>query len=181
MQTGLNSAKTAATTSVSQINSQLRSGYSGAYSAGAYISLGFAQGMHSQLASIRSAANQMVAAANKAIQAKAKIHSPSKLTDKLGGYFGEGWVNGILGMVKSAWNAAEELVTIPNVAMPELAFAGAYGGELSSDYDYTRKAEYHITVVSEMDGREVARTTAVYMQDELDKNQRRNDRKHGRV
>jgi hypothetical protein len=137
--------------------------------------------MRSQLASIRAAANQIVAAANAAIRAKAQIHSPSKLTDKLGGYFGEGWVNCILGTVNTAWNAAEELVTIPSIATPELAFAGAYGGELSSDYDYSRKAEYHITVVSEMDGREVARTTATYMQDELDKNQRRNDRKHGRV
>lgn len=180
MKSGLAKAKSAAASTVTSVTSRLRSGRSGAYSAGAYISLGFAQGMRSQLGSIRSAANQMVAAANKAIQAKAKIHSPSKLTDKLGGYYGEGFVNGILGMVRDAQAAAERLVTIPALNGPELAFAGAYSGELSEDYSYTRKAEYHITVVSEMDGREVARSTATYMQHELDRNQTRENRKHGR-
>lgn len=180
MKSGLAKAKSAAASTVTSVTSRLRSGRSGAYSAGAYISLGFAQGMRSQLGSIRSAANQMVAAANKAIQAKAKIHSPSKLTDKLGGYYGEGFVNGVLGMVRDAQAAAERLVTIPAMNGPELAFAGAYGGELSADYDYTRKAEYNITVVSTLDGREVARNTATYMQHELDRNQTRENRKHGR-
>lgn len=181
MKSGFSAAKTNATSMTAAVVATLKAGKSGAYSAGAYISLGLAQGMRSQLGAIRSAANAMVAAANKAIQAKAKIHSPSDLTDKLGGYYGEGWVQGILGKVKDAWRAAEELVAVPNVAAPDLSFAGAYGGELSSDYEYTRKAEYHITVVSEIDGREVARTTATYMQNELDKNQRRNDRKYGLV
>lgn len=159
---------------------RLKAGRSATYNAGVYISKGFAQGMRSQLGEIRAAANQMAAEAEKAIRAKAQIHSPSRVTDELGGYYGEGFANGILGMVRNVRAAAESLVSIPSINSPQLAYAGAYGGELSSDYDYTRKAEYHITVVSTLDGREVARNTANYMQDELNRNETRTNRKHGR-
>ena len=80
---------------VSRVNQTLRSGASGARSAGAYVSQGFAAGMMSCLGSIEAAASRMVAAANRAIEAKAKIASPSKVTKELGGYYGAGWVNGI--------------------------------------------------------------------------------------
>lgn len=178
---GFKSAVSAASSATSSMTTRLRAGRSGAYSAGAYISQGFAQGMRSQLSAIRSAANEMVKAANKAIQAKAKIHSPSKVTDKFGGFYGEGWVGGILGMVGDAKRAAEKLFYVPNLETPELALAGAYGGELSSDYEYYRNANYNITVVSEMDGREVAKATVVYTEDELNKRQNRADRKKGKV
>lgn len=178
MQDGLKNGVVVANSATAQIATILRAGYNSSYSSGAYISQGFALGMRSQLSAIQSAANKMVAAANKAIQAKAKIHSPSRLTDELGSYYGEGFVNGILGMVREAWNAAEQLVSAPN---PQLAFAGGYSGGLNAEYDYSRKAEYHITVVSEMDGREVAKSTATYMQDELDRKQTRESRKQGRV
>lgn len=176
---GFRKAVSAASSAVSSVNARLRSGRSGAYSAGAYISMGFAQGMRSQLGAIQSAANAMVKAANKAIQAKAKIHSPSDVTDKYGTYYGKGWVNGILGMVKAAWNAAEELVSFPQVATPNLALA--YGGELSADYDYSRKAEYNITVISELDGKEVGKGTAKYVEDEMNKKATRDSRKKGKA
>lgn len=179
MMGGMNSARAVASSTTSTVNATLRSGRSGAYSAGAYVSAGFAAGMRSELSAIRSAANAMVAAANKAIEAKAKIASPSKVTDKLGGYYGEGWVNGILSKVKSAWNAATELVSIPQVATPQLA--GAYGFELSSDYDYIRNPEYIIEVPLTVDGKEFARATASYTQAELNRNQTRENRKRGKV
>jgi len=181
MKSGLNDANSTAATVVNQVNSRLRTGRSGAYSAGAYISLGFAQGMRSQLSAIRSAANQIVAASEKAIRAKAQIHSPSRLSGKLASYFGKGWINNILDMVNDAKKAAEQLISIPTIEAPNLAFAGAYGGELSADYEYTRNAEYHITVVSELDGRELARAEVSYMQEELNKRQTRENRKKGKV
>jgi tape measure domain-containing protein len=162
------------------LTSKLRAGRSGTYSAGAYVSKGFADGMRSKLGTIRTAAAEMAKAAEKALKAEAKIHSPSRVTAALGGYFGEGFVNGVLDMVRDARLAAERLVNVPSLSEPRLAFAGAYGGELSADYDYTRSAEYSITVVSTLDGREVARNTANYMQDELDRNTTRTNRKHGR-
>lgn len=177
LQGGLMTAVSVSKSSMSTIITVMRSTYGSAYSSGAYISQGFARGMLSQLAVIRSAAAQMAAAADAAVRAKAKIHSPSRVADKLGGYWGKGLAGGIIDTARDVWNAAKKIVAIPNIAMPSLALA--YGGELSAEYDYSRKAEYNITVVSEMDGREVARSTATYMQDELDRKQTRDSRKYG--
>lgn len=181
MNSGLKSAPSKASSAVKKVNAKLKAGRTSAYASGAYLSLGFAKGMRSQLGAIQSAANKMVAAADKAIRAKAKIHSPAKLTDGLGSFFGQGWVNGILGMVKDAQNAAQKLVSIPTVDTPNLAFAGGYSGELSADYDYYRNADYTIEVPLSVDGRVVAKATAKYTQEEIDKNQNRSSRKRGKV
>lgn len=95
MQQGLNKAPNVASSAVSKVNAKLRSGHSGAHAAGAYISQGFAQGMSSCLGQIEAAASRMVAAADKAIRAKAKIHSPSKMTEKDGKYMGSGYAKGM--------------------------------------------------------------------------------------
>ncbi len=178
MRGGLTAAPVMARTSVKAVTSAFRAGYSGAYNAGAYVSKGFAVGMRSQLGAIESAATRMVKAAQKAIEAKAKIASPAKTTKKDGAFFGEGWVLGILSKVREAGKAAEELVTFPKVAAP--AFAGGYGYELSSDYEYYRNMQAVIEVPVMVDGREVARATASYTQDELNKQQTRDSRKQGR-
>ncbi|MBR4930748.1 MAG: tape measure protein [Bacteroidaceae bacterium] len=179
MQSGLNKAPAVAASAVSLVATTLNSGASAAYSAGQNISAGFAAGMQSCLGQIQSAAAAMAAAADAAIRAKAKIHSPSEVTTALGKYFGEGFVNGIATMAKDAWKVAQELVSIPQVATPQLA--GMYGYELSSDYDYSDHAEYNITVVSELDGREIARGTVPFMEDEMNKRQTRTNRKKGTI
>ena len=179
MESGLAQAPAVAMQAVTLVASTLMSGYGAAYSAGAYISQGFAAGMYSCLGAIQAAAAQMVAAAEAAIRAKAMIASPSKLTKKLGAFFGEGFSNGISDEEPNVWKAAESLVSIPNVAVPKLAMA--YGGEMSADYDYYRNAQYVIEVPLTVDGKEFARATASYTQDELNKRQTRDSRKHGRV
>jgi len=169
----------AANSITSTVVSSLRSGYDSVYDAGAYISEGFAGGMHSQLASIRSAAAEMAAAADEAVRAKAKIHSPSKLFEGLGEDSGEGYAGGLMNMVNDVWKAAQELISIPAVAAPDLSVA--YSGELSSEYSYSSSAEYVIEVPLTVDGREFARATASYTQDELNRRQTRDNRKHGIV
>lgn len=179
VKTGMKAAESAAKTALKNITSSLRSGYSSMYQSGAFISQGFANGMRSQLSAIRTAAAQMAEAADEAVRAKAKIQSPSRVSMALGEYWGEGFVNGISSMVKDAWNAAQDLVSLPNVATPNLALA--YGGELSSDYSYSRYADYTIEVPLNVDGREFARATATYTQDELNRKNARENRKKGRV
>ena len=179
LQSGLAQAPAAAMTAVSQTNSTLQAGQSSAFNSGAFIGSGFANGMLSMLGIIQRAAAKMAAAADKAVRAKAKISSPSKVASKLGSWWGEGYERGILDNVKNVWDAAEKLVSIPSVATPDLALA--YSGELSSDYEYSRRADYTIEVPLTLDGKEVARATASYTQDELDKRQQRNDRKHGKI
>lgn len=179
VQNGLTKATANAKQSTTIIIAVFRAGYGGAYSAGAYISIGFANGMRSQLAVIRSAANQMAAAAEKAVRAKAKIHSPSRVSDKLGYYWAVGYIDRIKSMTKDARAAAEQLVNVPQVATP--ALVGAYGGELSADYEYNREVHYTIKVPLSIDGREFAKAEVGYMQEELNIKQKREDRKHGKV
>lgn len=179
LKSGLAAASTNAKAAVSSVNTALKGGYDGAYSAGEYISKGFATGMSSQLETVKSTASKLAAAAEKAIEAKAKIASPSKVTTKLGQFFGEGFVNGIASMIKSSWKTAQELVSIPSVATPNLAFAGGF--EMSGDYDYYRNAQYVVEVPLSVDGKEFARATASYTQEELNRQQSRNSRKRGKV
>lgn len=175
----MSAASAAAMMIVNVVNMRLKSGRSGAYSAGLYISQGFALGMRSQLGAIQSAAAQMVAAADKAVRAKAKIHSPSKLFGEDAEYCVLGFVNNLKAGAKDVYKAAYELISIPRVATP--AFAGGYSGELSEDFDYTTNARYVIHVPLSIDGREFAKAEADYMQDELNTKQKRENRKRGKV
>lgn len=179
VKSGMNTAKSAASAGVKAVTAKLKTGSSAARNAGAMISRGFAAGMRSCLGQIRSAANEMVKAANKAIRAKAKIKSPSRVTKALGGYYGEGYELGILDMVRDAKRAAEKLVSVPTASVPALAMA--YEGGLSSEYDYYRQNDYTIEVPLTVDGREVARATAKYSQEELNKRTTRDNRKKGKV
>lgn len=110
MQSGLRKGPGIASKAVSSTNSRLRSGRSGAYSAGAYISQGFAQGMSSCLGQIEAAASRMVSAAEKAIRAKAQIHSPSRMTKKDGRYIAAGFAIGIKNGISNVKSASKALV-----------------------------------------------------------------------
>lgn len=172
IRTGGNMAVATSRSITNSIVSSMRSASSGSYSCGVYIGQGLANGMKSQLGIVRSVAVQLAAAAEEAIRAKAKIHSPSRISDKLGQYWGEGWIGGLISKVKDAWKAAEELVSIPDLAASDanLSFAGSYGNAtLSEDYNYNHTGTYTIIVPVEVDGREFARATASYTQEELDK------------
>lgn len=177
LKSGLSKAPSMAATMVSAVTSRLRSGYSAAYSAGAYISQGFAAGMRSCLASIRSAAASMVAAADAAVKAKAKIASPSKLMRENGRYFGEGFELGITDMTNNIRKAAERLVAIPNIVTGNLTVD--FNREVVGDWSYSRNAVYVVEVPLTVDGKEFARATATYTQDELERQQNRANRKHG--
>jgi hypothetical protein len=176
---GLNSAKATAASASKSVNTKLRSGRSGAYNAGAYISKGFAAGMKSCLGSIRSAATQIAAQAEKAIKAKAKIHSPSRVTMALGEYFGEGFANGIESMYRAVSRVSESMVSIPAIATPDMGLS--YNGTLSEDYSYTNGGEYKFVIPFSIDGREFARAEAGYMQDELNRKETRANRKRGKA
>lgn len=179
LQSGLNNAPRAASAAISKTTAALRAGYGNIYRAGAYISQGFAQGMLSQLAAIQRAAAQMASAADAALRAKARIASPSKVAAQEGRYWGEGLAIGIASMEAKVRKAAESLWSIPAVNTPRLAMA--YSGEMSADYDYYQDSNYTIEVPVRVDGREVARATATYTQEEIERQQARDNRKRGNV
>lgn len=179
MQSRLNRAPSVASRAVNSAVARLRTGRSSAYSAGLYIGQGFAAGMNATLGSIRAAAAAMAEAADEAVRAKAKIKSPSRVAMKSGRYWGEGLGLGMLDMMGFVERASQKLISIPNISVPR--FAMSYSGELSADYSYYGNAKYVIEVPLEIDGREVARTTATYTQEELDRRQTRESRKRGKA
>lgn len=175
------SSKSGAVSSASRrLVSTVRSALSNisTYQYGVYIGQGLANGIWSQLGNVRAAANALVAQAERAIRAKAMIHSPSKLTYQLGEYFGEGFTNGIENLTKDAWKAASDLVSIPAVNVPKMALAG-WNTTLNDEYFYNDSAEYVIYVPVEIDGKEVATVTAPYTEAELAKRQKYRNRKQG--
>ena len=178
---GLQRAVAACRSAVVSINVTLRGAASGAYSAGRFIGIGLANGMRSQLGAVRAAATALAAAAEKAIEAKAKIGSPSKVADKLGGWYGTGWVNGILGKVRQARKAAQQLLYVPKVATPDIAWATSSGGsgQLYDQYNYGGGRTVVIEVPVELDGKTIAKVSAPYTQEELDKRETRAARKRG--
>ena len=154
---GMKQAVSAAQSAVNAIGSAMRNGYGPAYSAGSYIGQGLANGMQSQLGHIRSIASQMVAAANQAIVAKAKIGSPSKVTTWDGKMYGQGWINGIKKKTPEAVKAAQGLVFEPNnISVPNYQS----GGSLNDAYNYNIRET--IVVPVNLDGRTIAEVTNKY-------------------
>lgn len=178
---GMNRAVSTARSMSTSTVSAMRSAGSGSYSCGVYIGAGLANGMASQVGRVRSVAAQLAAAAEAAIRAKAQIHSPSKVADKLGGYFGEGWVNGISDRVTDAKKAAWKLVDIPDlVPVTDIGMNIRTSiDDLNDDYEYTRNETYTIYIPVEVDGRQVAKATAKYTKEEIEQQQKRDLRKKG--
>lgn len=158
VQSGLRQLPSIAQSAVSSMISVLNSAQSAAYTSGAYIGIGLANGMRSQLGTVRAVAAQLAAAADEAIQAKARIGSPSKVMAKNGMWIGQGLVNGIEGMYSKVHKAAYGLFDIPQLSNPKMAFAGI-NASLSDDYSYYHDVHYTIEVPLDVNGRELAKAT----------------------
>ncbi len=158
VQSGLRQLPSIAQSAVSSMISVLNAAQSAAYTSGAYIGIGLANGMRSQLGTVRAVAAQLAAAADAAIQAKARIGSPSKVMAKNGMWIGQGLVNGIEGMYSKVHKAAYGLFDIPQLSNPKMAFAGI-NASLSDDYSYYHDVHYTIEVPLDVNGREFAKAT----------------------
>ena len=138
---------------------------------------GFVSGMNSKKKTLDSVGKSLANTVIKAFKKKLKIHSPSKVLASVGAYTGEGFLNGLETMQQKVERATRDLISIPAAIAP--AFEGSFYPELSADYDYYRTAEYTIIVPVEVDGKEMARVTAPYTQAELNKMEKRDNRKRG--
>ena len=138
-----------------------------------------AQGLINGLKSKRSAAyNEGVAAGkayNKGLKNTEKVHSPSKVTNKLGQFIGQGLVNGLDAknrLIEDMGQMAARLYNSAISPMGDMAYAG-----LSSDYSYGNVIEVPLYV----NGREFARATSSDIQNELGTRQLLNNRLSGRL
>lgn len=140
---------------------------------GQMIGMGLANGLRASEGSVRAAAASLAAAADAAIQAKAKIGSPSKVQYKNGIWWAQGLVNGMKAMKTKVKEVASDILYMPNMLQPNLSYSGMTTS-LNSDYTYSMSGEYIIEVPLEIDGREMARATAKYDQAELARSQKFN-------
>ena len=84
--------------------------------------------------------------------------------------------------VRDAKRAAIELISIPSISIPSFDLAYSTSGgtmDLNDDYDYGRARYIRIEVPVDLDGREIAKASAEYMEDEQNKIRIRDDRKRG--
>jgi len=169
---GARSVGIARSTTNSIVNA-FASGRSGAYRSGSYIGQGLASGMSSQLSRVRAVASQLSRAAISAINAAAKVHSPSEESEWTAGMIAQGLINAFHDNVNRVRKAAARLYESPERVMRDLA---GMSTDMASIYDYTGSAEFVINVPLEINGREFARATAedtYEVQSRLNRNENR--------
>lgn len=146
------------------------------YSCGYYIGIGLANGMRSTLGEVRAVATQLAVAAEKAVRAKAQIHSPSRVSTKLGRFWGMGLPNGIKEMYGRAKRAAGGMIDIISApSVPAFAGIGSYsfgGNALNDDYSYNQTVYVNAEVTSVMDGKKVGYGSAKYVQEKNKKDEK---------
>lgn len=168
---GLSKGVSVARSSCNSIISAFNACQSRAQYCGQMIGMGLANGLRASEGSVRAAAASLAAAADAAIQAKAKIGSPSKVQYKNGIWWVQGLVNGMKAMKAKVKEVASDILYMPNMLQPNLSYSGMTTS-LNSDYMYSMSGEYIIEVPLEIDGREMARATAKYDQAELARSQK---------
>lgn len=174
LKTGVSIAKSSCQSIISAFNScQSRAEY-----CGRMIGQGLANGLRASEGSVRAAAASLAAAADAAIQAKAKIGSPSKVTRKDGMWIGKGFVLGLESMYSDVKRASEDLLYLPMVDAPKMAFGGVVS-DMNPEYEYTSNAQLTIETPLYINDREFARATYRANQNEFDRHSKFNERLRG--
>lgn len=145
---------------------------------GQMIGQGLANGLRASEGSVRAAAASLAEAADAAIQAKAKIGSPSKVTKKDGMWTGKGYVLGLESMYSDVKRAAEKLLYLPLMSTPKMAFGGVVS-DMNAEYDYTSNAQLTVETPLYINDREFARATYRANQNEINRNSKLNERLRG--
>lgn len=145
---------------------------------GQMIGQGLANGLRASEGSVRAAAASLAAAADAAIQAKAKIGSPSKVTKKDGMWTGKGYVLGLESMYSDVKRASEDLFYLPMMSAPKMAFGGVVS-DMNAEYDYTSNAQLTVETPLYINDREFARATYRANQNEINRHSKFNERLRG--
>lgn len=197
---GISSSTGKASAAVQSMISSVRSSAAASASqfqyVGAMIGQGLAEGMYGALGEVTAAADALVSQANRAAQAKAKIHSPSRLfRDEVGYYIGAGIA---VGITKSTANvvSATELLTnktlraatsmlpklqtistnMMNAVTPDVSALSDFAAnskanfesKLNANYSYNQPIYVTAEVTSNMDGKKVGYGSAQYVKERND-------------
>lgn len=104
-------AKTAFTNIVSGCLTAIRNKYQDFYNAGKYLVEGFAKGIDEYTWYAEARAAAMARAAAQAAEAELDINSPSKVGQRIGGFFGMGFVNSIIAYADKSYEAGAEMAS----------------------------------------------------------------------
>lgn len=178
LSSGLKTGVSVAKSSCQSILSAFNSCQSRAFYCGQMIGQGLANGLRASEGSVRAAAASLAAAADAAIQAKAKIGSPSKVTRKDGMWIGKGLVIGLESMYSDVKRASEDLLYLPMLDAPKMAFGGIVS-DMNPDYEYTNNVQLTIETPLYINDREFARATYRANQNEFDRHSKFNERLRG--
>lgn len=155
----------------------LSSAAPGAYSSGLSIGINFANGLAASLGRIQSIAAQMSAAASSAAAAKASMPKTRSIVPA------ETVMEPMVATYGLTY-AMDRSIDVPTIASVDTVRnthvnTSSGGRELSDEYNYRGNVTYTFVVTSELDGKEIAKATAVYTQDELEKLEKRKMRRQG--
>lgn len=120
--------------------------YRGWYeNAGRYVGYGFDDGLWSTRWTIYNTAEVIATNAANRMRRKLKIHSPSRVTMEIGGYFGEGFAIGISDSAKTVSDAVTDMTAQSLDATKEAAKFGenvgkAYGNAIGDGFDGSKVA-----------------------------------------
>ena len=155
----------------------LSSAAPGAYSSGLSIGVNFANGLAASLGRIQSIAAQMSAAASSAAAARASMPKTRSIIP----------AETVMEPMAATYGltyAMDRSIDAPTIASVDTVrnthvSSSSGGRELSDEYNYRGNVTYTFVVTSELDGKEIAKATAVYTQDELEKLEKRKMRRQG--
>lgn len=166
--------KSAVNKMAQNIRSQAASAKASAMYVGQMIGLGLAEGMARMYETVAQIASELVKKADEAIRAKAQIGSPSKVQEKNGMWFAQGFINGIKDSVSEARSVSAQLVSVA------MGPSGSGVSPLNGSYEYGM-IPGEINVPLYINGKEFARATATDMSSEQSRIHRMENRKAGKI
>lgn len=174
---GMNSAKSQVTSNVNAMERTVKSLESKFKTSGYNAALGLANGINNGSGKAIAAANRLANTVSKTINDALKIHSPSRVTEKSGEFTTEGMAEGMLNKIRQVREAAKRVAqeAIPTGYIDRMAAsAGAFQVDTSYSYAGDINARYYFEIPVVIDGREAAKATATYTQEELEKRNKLN-------
>lgn len=151
MQSGFNSVRSVISSAMTSIVTNIRSSMSSAVSAmnsaagqarsaGANMGRGFQSGLASMAGSIYATARNIANNAARIMRSALRIKSPSRVTEEIGSYTGEGFVVGLENMIRPASKAAKNLALsgIPDIDSNSITgeLNRLTGGNLNAGYTF---------------------------------------------
>lgn len=174
---GMNSAKSQVTSNVNAMERTVKSLESKFKTSGYNAALGLANGINNGSGKAIAAANRLANTVSKTINDALKIHSPSRVTEKSGEFTTEGMAEGMLNKIRQVREAAKRVAqeAIPTGYIDRMAAsAGAFQVDTSYSYAGDINARYYFEIPVVIDGREAAKATVTYTQEELEKRNKLN-------